>query len=579
MFQTIRTKLITVSSLLLLLPIMILGTASYLSAKEELNTKGEVILKNGVHQVRQLIEVKKKEVEWGELTLEEAKESIRQILMTEKDKEGKRTIKKDIDLGENGYFIAYDSDGTLVMHPSLEGENLWETTDKSGSGMKFAQEQVRAAKDGGGFVTYSWNLPGREEAAPKVSYQEYDEEWDWIISAGAYEMDFNAGADHIRTIVIYVFLGAVLFGAIIIIILSRSITKPLGKVTESLEKMSQNHLDLSPLPIKGKDETAVLSKSFNMVLQNLTDLVGTMKISASSVTDLSSSLAAVTTQSEMALNEVTRTIQEVAQAVSEETGMTEKAAVEAQELAESIEEVAKKTRTVESLTEETVKKSEMGLKTVRELLEVTEKSGEATKKISEVVSGVTDTTGRIKIFTETITGIAQQTNLLALNASIEAARAGEAGRGFAVVAEEIRKLAEESSKSVMEIRDLIQIIEEGAVQSKVTLGGLTSAMEEQNVSVEGTEVQFNGIMESIGKVVAVISEIQKEMETMTMKKEVIVDAMNGISASTEEISASTEEVTASTEEQLAGVEEINSQTEKLNELAKDLEKLISVFVL
>jgi methyl-accepting chemotaxis protein len=269
----------------------------------------------------------------------------------------------------------------------------------------------------------------------------------------------------------------------------------------------------------------------------------------------------------------------VAQAVSEETGMTEKAAVEAQELAESIEEVAKKTRTVESLTKETVKKSEMGLKTVRELLEVTEKSGEATKKISEVVSGVTDTTGRIKIFTETITGIAQQTNLLALNASIEAARAGEAGRGFAVVAEEIRKLAEESSKSVMEIRDLIQIIEEGAVQSKVTLGGLTSAMEEQNVSVEGTEVQFNGIMESIGKVVAVISEIQKEMETMTMKKEVIVDAMNGISASTEEISASTEEVTASTEEQLAGVEEINSQTEKLNELAKDLEKLISAFVL
>ena len=118
MFKTIRTKLITVSSLLLLLPIIILGTASYLSAKEELNIKGEVILKNSVHQVRQLIEVKKKEVEWGELTLEEAKESIRQILMSEKDKDGKRTIKKDIDLGENGYFIAYDSDGTLVMHPA-----------------------------------------------------------------------------------------------------------------------------------------------------------------------------------------------------------------------------------------------------------------------------------------------------------------------------------------------------------------------------------------------------------------------------------------------------------------------------
>ena len=558
---------------------MILGTASYLSAKEELNIKGEVILKNSVHQVRQLIQVKKKEVEWGELTLEEAKESIRQILMSEKDKDGKRTIKKDIDLGENGYFIAYDSDGTLVMHPSLEGENLWETSDKSGTGMKFAQEQIGSAKKGGGFVIYSWTVPGSEEAALKISYQEYDEDWDWIISAGAYEMDFNSGAEHIRNILIYVFLGSAFLGAVIIIILSRSITKPLGRVTESLEKMSENHLDLSELPVKGKDETAVLSRSFNRVLKNLTDLVGAMKTSASSVTDLSSSLAAVTTQSEMALNEVTRTIQEVAQAVSDETGMTEKAAVEAQELAESIEEVAEKTRTVESLSKETVVQSEEGLKTVRDLLKVTERSEEATKKISEVVSGVTDTTGRIKIFTETITGIAQQTNLLALNASIEAARAGEAGRGFAVVAEEIRKLAEESSKSVTEIRDLIQIIEEGAVQSKVTLGGLTFAMENQNVTVQGTEVQFKGIMASIGKVVDVISEIQKEMETMTMKKEVIVDAMNGISASTEEISASTEEVTASTEEQLAGVEEINSQTEKLNALAKDLEKLIGVFIL
>ena len=276
--------------------------------------------------------------------------------------------------------------------------------------------------------------------------------------------------------------------------------------------MSENHLDLSELHVKGKDETAVLSRSFNRVLKNLTDLVGAMKTSASSVTDLSSSLAAVTTQSEMAQNEIIRTIQEVAQAVSDETGMTVKAAVEAQELAECIEEVAEKTRTVESLSKETVVQSEEGLKTVRDLLKVTEKSEEATKKISGVVSGVTDTTGRIKIFTETITGIAQQTNLLALNARIEAARVGEAGRGFAVVAEEIRKLVEESSKSAMEIWDLIQIIEEGAVQSRVTLSGLISAMEEQNVRVEGTEVQVNSIMASIGKLVDVISKIQKETD-------------------------------------------------------------------
>lgn len=68
--------------------------------------------------------------------------------------------------------------------------------------MKFAQEQIGTAKKGGGFITNSWAVPGRKEAAPKISYQEYDEDWDWIISEGAYETDFNSGAEHIRNILI-----------------------------------------------------------------------------------------------------------------------------------------------------------------------------------------------------------------------------------------------------------------------------------------------------------------------------------------------------------------------------------------
>lgn len=579
MFKSIRTKLIIISSLLLLLPILILGILSYTQAKKELDIKGEVILKNGVYQVMQLIEVKKREVEWGELTLEEAKESIRLLLMSEKNSEGTRTIKKNLDLGKNGYFIAYDSKGTLVMHPSLEGENYWDSTDKSGSGFMFAQAQIKTAKEGGGFVRYTWNLPGSEKTGEKISYQAYDEDWDWIVSAGAYSIDFNEGANHIKVLLNYVFIGSIAVGAVIIILLARSIIKPLGKVTESLEKMSQNQLDLEVLEVRGRDETAVLSHSFNRLLVNLKELVGTMKTSSTSVSDLSSNLAAVTTQSEMALNEVTRTIQEVAEAVSEETGMTEKAAMEAQDLADTIEEVARKSENMERLSRDTASRSEEGLKTVKELLAVTEKSSEATKKISEVVTGVTGTTGRIKIFTETITGIAAQTNLLALNASIEAARAGDAGRGFAVVAEEIRKLAEESSKSVTEICDLINEIESGAVLSKETLEDLTSAMNEQNESAQVTEDTFIGIRESISEVVRVLGEVQDQMAEMRIKKEIIVDSMNGISASTEEISASTQEVTASTEEQLAGVEEINIQTEKLNELAKELERLIGVFKL
>jgi|GEM_PF-1798684 len=84
MFRKIRTKLVVLTSMLLLLPILVLGIFSYLSAKDALDEKGEVILKNGVRQVMQLIDVQKAQVARGEITEEEAMEYVRVLLLGEK---------------------------------------------------------------------------------------------------------------------------------------------------------------------------------------------------------------------------------------------------------------------------------------------------------------------------------------------------------------------------------------------------------------------------------------------------------------------------------------------------------------
>lgn len=574
---TIKRKLILISSLLLIVPILVLGSVSYFFAKSQLELKGETILKNGVKQSLQLMKAKQLDVENGNITLEEAQEAVRVELLGPKDAENKRPISKNIDLGANGYFIAYTGSGIEAMHPSLEGKDVWAVEDKSGNGFLFVQKQIEIAKNGGGALEYTWTLPNSEKKATKISYQEYYEPWDWVVSASAYEMDFNKSANTILIVILIILLLSMVIGAVVILLFAGHIAKPIHAISESLFEMSNNNLTGNPITIKNKDEIGILAEAYNKLLINLRNLIEAMQKSSSTVTGLSGSLVEITDQTTTAINEVTQTIQEVAKAVHEEAEVTEGAVIKVSELSKSIDTVTEGTSKGEQLSNLASQLSKDGLKAVDKLLEATTKTNESTVRIESVIYKVTESTGKIHVFTDTIKGISGQTNLLALNASIEAARAGEAGRGFAVVADEIRKLAEESANAVSQIGALITEIDSHSILSIETMKELKSVTIDQSTSVDLTQTTFKSIATGIEKLNTVLNAIQNETKKMNVLKEDIVDAMTGISASTEETSASTEEVSASTEEQLAGMTEINHQTERLSTLAKELEDIIKNF--
>lgn len=574
---SIRQKLIIISSLLLIIPVVAIGTISYLFAKDQLSLKGEVILKNGVKQVMQLIDAKKTEVERGNLTQEEAQEEVRVILLGVKDSENKRPIVKNIDLGPNGYFFAYSTDGVEMMHPSLEGTNVWETEDKSGNGFKLVQAQIKAAQNGGGFVTYAWTLPGSDKIGDKITYQELDADWGWVVCAGAYVEDFNKGANIILMVILIVLALSLVVGLISITLYSGSFAKPIKTISMSLLEVSNKNLNVSEVEIKNTDEIGTLGKAYNTMLHNVRALVLAMQSSSSTVTELAGSLVEVTDQTTNAINEVAQTIGEVAKAVSDEASLTEDAVMKVNELSRNIDGVKQSTVAVDKLAHGADVQSKKGLETVKQLLEATEATNHATDKINAVINKVSESTAKIHTITEAITGISEQTNLLALNASIEAARAGEAGRGFAVVAEEIRKLAEQSANQVGEIKNIISEINAHSTLSVETMDELKKVTVQQNESVESTQVQFDAIARGINGLNEELVKIDRDVERMISLKENIVDAMTGISASTEETSASTEEVSAATEQQLAGMTEINEQTARLNSLAKELEDIIKQF--
>ena len=175
-------------------------------------------------------------------------------------------------------------------------------------------------------------------------------------------------------------------------------------------------------------------------------------------------------------------------------------------------------------------------------------SNEEMSSMTAAMERISATSMEIANIVTEIENIASQTNLLSLNASIEAARAGEAGRGFAVVAEEIRKLAESSSQSALNTKNLIEAsIKEVEVGNQIT----------------------DRTAESLKKVVEILAEVRRDTETTARLSEEQADAMRGIEAEISQITDVVQSNSATAQESSAVCEELTAQAISLNDLVEE----------
>ena len=199
---------------------------------------------------------------------------------------------------------------------------------------------------------------------------------------------------------------------------------------------------------------------------------------------------------------------------------------------------------------------ESAVSSIKNLSHEVDKSVHAIERIEE---GSTQIVSVVKI----ISDITAQTNLLALNAAIEAAHAGEFGRGFAVVADQVRLLADQTEKSTMEIRNMVEELR-GATVDAVSI--MNKSKEQASTSVEQSS-----------KTGEVIDEIAGAVSNITMMNEQIASAAEEQNVVTAEITKNSEVITDIAAKAELGVDKIASVNENILRLSKELNKSVSAF--
>ncbi|MFA9378580.1 MAG: methyl-accepting chemotaxis protein [Lachnotalea sp.] len=366
---------------------------------------------------------------------------------------------------------------------------------------------------------------------------------------------------------------------LLVIVLTRSITKPIHSLQEQMKIMASGDLSAEQVVIQSKDEIKDLADAFNEMSKNLKDIINKVYSMSHEIENSTRVVTESVTENTNGSVRISESIEGMSLRMTEQKEESDSAMSRVFEMETISGKITQSADRIEERADQSLQMAEKGNDNINQYVKQLSNVNSVMDQVSNVATKLSDSTKEMNAILNSITEIASQTNLLSLNASIEAARAGEAGRGFAVVASEIRKLAEDSQSAAARIGSIITEVQVDANNMSSKMAEGLEQLQKGNVLADMTSKSFAEIKvgtETVnGDIKVIIAEIE-ELSSIIIK---VADNMKQIDEKTGENVIVTSDISATVTEQTANLEEVSATTVILSDLATDLEGAVSEFKL